>query len=161
MIISRKAVAGIAAGCAAALLMTAAPAQDQKLLERAIKARQGVMSANALEAGPLFGMAKGEVEYDAAVASEHATALSALTGYDATRMFLPGTSNADMPEKTAALPAIWEQPDKFQQAFETLRTTADKLAAEAGNGKEQLTAAVADLGKACGNCHETFRQKQE
>jgi cytochrome c556 len=160
MTIRTKAAFGVAAACAAALLATVSTAQDQKALERAVKARQGLMNVHVLEAGPLIGMAKGEVPYDPAVASGHAEALSSLTGYDETRMFPAGTSNAEMPGKTLALPAIWEQPDEFQQAFENLREAAETVATEAGNGQEQLTAAVGELGKACGNCHEKFREKQ-
>ena len=151
---------GVAVACSAVLLATAATAQDQKALERAVAARQGLMNVHVLEAGPLFGMAKGDVPYDAAMATDHAEALSSLTDYDETRMFPAGTSNAEMPDKTWALPAIWEKPDEFQAAFEDLREAAETVAAEAGKGQEQLTAAVAELGKACGDCHETFRQKQ-
>lgn len=160
MTIRRNTLIGVAASCTVVLLATAGMAQDQKALERAVTARQGLMNVHALEAGPLFGMAKGDVEYDGAVATEHATALGSLTGYDETRMFPAGTSNADMPGNTLALPAIWEQPDKFEQAFEDMRTAATTVAAEAGKGQAELTAAVAELGKACGNCHESFRQKQ-
>lgn len=159
MTISRT-VIGFAAGCSAALVVTLAAGQDQKMLDRAVKARQGVMNVHVFEAGPLFAMAKGDMPYDAAAAEAHAQALNSLTGYDETRLFIEGTSNADMPGKTWALPAIWEQPEKFRDAYENLHATADKLAEEAGKSQEQLTAAVAELGKACGNCHETFRQKQ-
>jgi cytochrome c556 len=160
MINRGKAIVGFAAGCSAALLATVATAQDQKVLERAVEARQGLMNIHVLEAGPLIAMAKGDIAYDAAVATEHAEALNSLTDYDETRMFPPGTSNAEMAGETWALPAIWEQPDKFDQAFEDLRAAAETVAAEAGKGQAELTAAVGELGKACGNCHENFRQKQ-
>jgi cytochrome c556 len=52
---------GIAAGCAAALLATLAAGQDQKTLEKAVAARQGLMKLIVWEAGPLFGMAKGDI----------------------------------------------------------------------------------------------------
>jgi cytochrome c556 len=65
-----------------------------------------------------------------------------------------------MPDKTRALPAIWEKPDDFHQHFEDLRAAVDTLAAEAGNGQEAFVAAMAPVGKACGDCHESFRQKQ-
>ena len=157
----KKTVIGIAAGFSAGLLGTIAMGQDQKLLETAVQARQGLMEIQGLEAGPLFAMAKGNIDYDADVAKQHAEALAGLTHYDFTRLFLPGTSNADMPNKTWALPAIWEKPQEFHQAFEHLQAAVKDVAAQAGNGKEAMTKAVVDLGKACGNCHETFRQKQQ
>lgn len=155
-----KAVIGIAAGCSAALLSTLAAGQNQKVLEKAVLGRQGIMEVQSYEAGPLFSMAKGDIPYDAAAATAHAEALAALTAYDFTRLFLAGTSNTDMSGKTWALPAIWEKPDEFHTAFENLHAVATKLAEEAGNGKEAMTVVVVELGKACGNCHETFRQKQ-
>jgi cytochrome c556 len=130
------------------------------MLENAIAARQGAMNIHAWEAGPLFAMAKGDIAYDAEAAAEHAGALRALLNYDETRLFPEGSSNADMPDKTRALPAIWERPDEFREDFEDLRSAVDTLAAEAGNGPEAFTAAIGPLGNACGDCHETFRQKE-
>ncbi len=159
MTISRNVIRGLATAGAVALLANAAAAQDQKALDRALKARQGLMNLHVIEAGPLFAMAKGDMPYDAAKAGEHAKMLHALTGYDETRLFPAGSSNADMPGKTAALPAIWEKPDEFHQAFETLRTAIAKVDASAGEGQEALAAAVGQMGKACGDCHEKFREK--
>lgn len=152
-------VQGLVACSAVALIAGLAVAQDQKALERAVEARQGLMQVHSFEVGPLFGMAKGDVAYDADAAAGHAKALATLVHYDETRLFVPGTSNADMPGKTRALPAIWDRPDDFRKAFEDLRSATETLAAEAGNGQEALTAAVGPVGKACGNCHEAFREK--
>jgi cytochrome c556 len=155
-----KAAVHVIAAVAAALLATGfAAAQDQKALERAIEARKGAMNIHSIEAGPIFGMAKGDVAYDAEAAAEHANALAALLNYDETRLFPTGSSNAEMPDKTRALPAIWERPDEFRKAFENLRGAVQTLAAEAGNGQEALVAAAGPVGNACGNCHENFRQK--
>ncbi len=98
--------------------------------------------------------------YDAATAEENAKDLNTLAQYGVDALFLPGTSNAEMGDKTMALPAIWEDRERFIHDFEALGEQTANVAAEAGKGQEQLTAAVAELGKACGNCHENFRQKQ-
>jgi cytochrome c556 len=156
-----RGVIGIAAGCSAAMLATLAMSQDQKTLEKAVAARQGLMKLIVWEAGPLFAMAKGDIPYDAAVAEANAKDLNALTQYGADGLFLAGTSNAEMAGKTAALPAIWENREKFVHNFDALRQQTANVAAEAGKGQAELTAAVAELGKACGNCHENFRQKQQ
>ncbi len=161
MIIWRKAVIGIVAGCSAALLATLAAGQSQETLEKAVAARQGLMKLIVWEAGPLFGMAKGDVPYDAATAETNAKDLDTLTQYGADSLFLPGTSNAEMGDKTAALPSIWEKQTDFVHNFDALREQTANVAAEAGKGQEQLAAAVGELGKACGNCHENFRQKKE
>lgn len=155
----RAAVHAIAAVAAVLLATGIATAQDQKALERAIEARKGAMNIHSLEVGPIFAMAKGDVAYDAEAATDHANALASLLNYDETRLFPAGTSNAEMPEETRALPAIWEKPDEFHKAFEDLRSAVETLAAEAGNGQEALVAAAGPVGNACGNCHENFRQK--
>lgn len=160
MTISAK-VPVIAAACTAALVATFAVAADMTPLERAVEARQGVMQIHVLEAGPLFAMIKGDMPYDAEAAADHAKALKALTTYDETRLFPKGTSNEDMKDKTAALPAIWEKPDEFHKAYEALRTAVDHVATTAGQGKDAMTPAVKELGKSCGDCHHTFRQKQQ
>lgn len=155
-----KALIAIAAGGTTALLATIAAGQDQETLEKAVAARQGLMKLIVWEAGPLFAMAKGDMPYDAATAEANAKDLDTLAAYGADALFLPGTSNAEMEGKTWALPSIWEDREKFVHNFDALRQQTSTVAAEAGKGQEQLTAAVAELGKACGNCHENFRKKE-
>lgn len=125
--------------------------------EKAIKARHGFMQTVVWEAGPLFGMAKGEVAYDADIASGHAEALQALSGYDYIRLFPEGTAKPDRTGKTRALPAIWEDMAGFRAANDAFAEAAANLAAEAGNGADALKAAVQQLGKSCGNCHDDYR----
>jgi cytochrome c556 len=76
-------------------------------------------------------------------------------------LFPAGTSNADLPgDKTHALPAIWEQMDKFKANAGNLETQAGKLAAAAQTGDmAAFTAQFAATGKACGACHTDFRAK--
>ena len=156
-----KALVGVAAGCSAVLVAGLAAGQDQETLEKAVAARQGLMKLIVWEAGPLFAMAKGDMPYDAAVAEENAKDLNTLTQYGADALFLPGTSREELGEKTAALPAIWQDREKFVHNFEALGEQTEKVAAVAGNGQAELAAAVGELGKACGNCHENFRFKKE
>ena len=126
---------------------------------RAITARQGLMQVVSWEAGPLFGMAKGEMAYDAEAATASAANLNALSQYTFPGLFLPGTSKADRPGKTRALADIWAEPGKFEKAFGDFRAAIAVVANEAGNGQEALTAAVGSLGKSCGGCHKPFRAK--
>lgn len=154
-----RSIQAVAAAGAVIAVAGFAAAQDQSMLERAIKARQGLMNVHVWESGPLFAMAKGDVPYDAATAEGHAAALNQLTQYEEPRMFVPGTSTADMPGKTRALPAIWERPDEFRQAFDQLQEATTRVAEVAGDGQEALAAAVGDVGKACGDCHQSFREK--
>jgi len=126
---------------------------------KAIEARQGYMKLVVWEAGPLFGMAKGKVAYDAGAAAAHAANLGALLQYSYLELFLPGTSQADRPGKTCALPAIWEDTAKLEQAFEDFQAAVVALGEVASNGQPALAAAVSEIGKACGGCHKPFRAK--
>jgi len=153
---------GAAAVCAAVLLAPlAAMSQDKPDPgEKAIKARQGFMQVVVWEAGPLFGMAKGEVPYDAERAAGNATNLNALIQYDVGRLFIEGTSKEDRPGKTRALADIWAKPADFQKAMDAWRAAAAVVAAEAGKGQEALAAAVGEMGKTCGGCHKPFRAEE-
>lgn len=132
-------------------------AQDAN--QKAIKARQGEMQLRSFNAGPLFGMAKGQVDYDAALASKLAGNLKLMLGLDNGRAWAPGSHNEAYPGETAALPKIWENSDigdygkKYKQAV-------TELAAAAGNGVDALKPAVGELGKACKGCHDEFREKK-
>lgn len=154
-----KTATAIAAVCSAALLGGLALAQDQEKLQKAVEARQGLMKLIVWEAGPLFAMAKGDLAYDAATAEANAKDLNTLAQYGADALFLPGTSRAEIGDKTLALPSIWEKQTDFVHNFDALREQTANVAAEAGKGQDQLAAAVGELGKACGNCHENFRHK--
>ncbi|MBT5432136.1 MAG: cytochrome c [Alphaproteobacteria bacterium] len=150
---------GTGAFCVALLLApTLAMAQDQG--SKAMSARQGFMQVVVWEAGPLFGMAKGDVPYDAEVAAANAANLNALVQYGVDRLFIPGTSKSEHPSDSRALMSIWNQPAEFAAAYGDMQAATAALAAEAGNGQEALAAAVGNLGKSCGNCHEDFRAEE-
>jgi len=128
--------------------------------ERAIWARQGFMNLVSWEAGPLFGMAKGEVPYDAEAAKAHAANLKNLYQYPFPGLFIEGTSKPDRPGKTRALPEIWQDKAKFEQAFEAVRAAVDALGDKVGVDQPTLAAAVGEMGKACGGCHKPFRAEE-
>lgn len=156
MITSRK-ILCIAGLCSAVLLVpTAALTQDDRD-EDAIEARQGYMEVVVWEAGPLMGMAKGDIPYDAGQAAAHAENLRTVLDYDVTRLFIDGTPKPEYEGETRALAAIWEEPEQFAQAFQELRDRVDVVVQEAGKGQPALAAAVTEMGKSCGNCHDDYR----
>ncbi len=148
--------------CSAVLLgpMVAVTPSQADTEDQAIATRQGFMKIVVWEAGPLFGMAKGDIAYDAEAAKTHAANLKAISQYPVTGLFLDGTSKADRPGKTVAKPEIWQDRAKFETAFDNWRTAVAALANVAGDGQPALAAAVGDLGKACGGCHKPFRAKE-
>jgi cytochrome c556 len=121
-----------------------------------VKQRQSAMTLIGKYFGPLGGMAQGRVPFDAKLVQRNADYLNALAqmpwdGFD------PSTKN----EKSRALPAIWEQPDKVKDAAQRLQSEVGKLQSVAKGGDESaIKAQIGAVGKACANCHDNFREKQ-
>ena len=157
---NRKILSAVAV-CSAVLLGSVIPVTQSHAdtEERAIATRQGFMKLVVWEAGPLYGMAKRHVAYDAEAAAAHAANLTALSQYPYPGLFLPGTSKTDRPGKTCALAVIWEDTAKIWKAFENFQAAVAALADVAGDGQPALAAAVGEMGKACGGCHNPFRAK--
>ena len=122
-----------------------------------VKQRQAVMTLQGKYFGPIAGMASGKVTpYNADVVSRSATYLENLA-----QMPWDGFHENSKGEKSRALPAIWEQKAKFDELAQRLQTETAKLGEIARKkdeaGVKQQYAAV---GKVCGACHESFREKQ-
>jgi cytochrome c556 len=106
--------------------------------------------------GPLAGMAQGKLPYDANIVQRNAGYLDVLDkmpwdGFD------PSTKNV----KSAALPPLWSEPAKFKEAQERLQSEVSRLVSVSKGGDEgAVKAQIGAVGKACGNCHENFREKQ-
>ena len=123
------------------------------------KARIGYYRLLGLEMDGLAAMAKGEIDYDAEAAKGHAANLSVLTQFSPKGLFAPGTSNADLPGQTRALPVIWENMAAMGEKGAAFRSAVAELAAVAGDGREALGPAVGKLGGTCKACHDDFRAK--
>lgn len=143
------AVAGLMAGAAFA----------QSAVEGAVKARKAHMQLQAFDIGPLAAMAKGDVPYDAAMATMYAGNLDALTGLDFTPYFPEGSAQGQV-EGTRALPAIWENIDDVKAKVAALHTATTALKAAAGTDLAALQAAIGPVGQACGACHQAYRASQ-
>lgn len=79
---------------------------------------------------------------------------------DQARWFPAGTG----PEagKTRALPEIWKRPKDFEAAQKVFSDAAPKLLAAANaNDLKAVKASYGEVGKACKNCHDTFRSPEE
>ena len=139
-------------------LMPAFAAKDPNL--KLIKARQSVMQLRSFNAGPLFGMAKGKIDYDADFASMLANNLLLMTKMDNGRAWAKGTDNLAYKGKTAALPEIWSTYPKVAEKGKAYVKAVTELASVAGNGVNALKSKVGALGKGCKGCHDDFREKK-
>lgn len=121
-----------------------------------VKQRQAAMALQGKYFGPLGGMAQGKVPYDKKIVVRNAGYLSVLTkmpwdGFD------PSTAN----EKSVALPEVYSDNAKFKKAADDMQAAVAKLVAVSKGKKDEaaIKAAIGALGKACGACHDNFRQK--
>ncbi len=133
-------------------------AKDPK--KGAIKARQGEMQLRAYFAGPLFAMAKGKMEYDAAKASMLADNLVKLLDIDIRSSWVKGTDNENYPDDTTTLPKLWTTYPEIGKYGKKYATAVRELAAVAGQGEAQLKSKIGALGKSCKGCHDDFREKK-
>ena len=124
-----------------------------------VKQRQAAMTLQAKYFGPLAGMAQGKVPFNADTVAMNSALLDALS-----RMpwdgFAPARKDATV--KTAALPAVWSEGDKFKAAQDNFHKAVAALVAVSRGGDEAAQkAAIGGVGKACGGCHQDFREKQQ
>jgi cytochrome c556 len=129
-------------------------------LMNAIKARQGEMQLRAFNVGPLFGMAKGKIDYDAGLAAKLAGNLKLMLDLDNGRAWAKGSDNEHYKGKTTALPKIWTTYPEIADYGKKYVAAVNDLAAVAGNGADALKSKMGALGKSCKGCHDEFREKK-
>jgi len=147
----------LAAGVAIVVGGVAGTALAQVKPEVLVKQRQAVMTLQGKYFGPIAGMASGKVTpYNADVVSRSATYLENLAqmAWDGFHESTKGGKN------TNALPEIWSQKAKFDELSQRLQTETAKLG-EVARAKDEagVKRQYAAVGKVCGACHESFRQK--
>ena len=147
---------GLAAVVAVVLAFSAGAALAQQKPEVMVKQRQAVMTLQGKYFGPMAGMAQGKIPYNADVVKRNSAFLDNLS-----RMAWDGFDPSTKEVKSAALPAVYDQQAKFKDAAARLENEAHKLWQVAQNGDEAaVKAQIGAVGKSCGGCHESFRQKQ-
>lgn len=143
-----------------AAMLTAMPeALSQDAVDKAIKARRSVMQLYSHYAGPLFAMAKGDLAYDAALASQLAENLNAVANLSGARMWPPDSHNEARAGKTRARSAIWEAGSGVGEKSQAMSDAALEISLVAGDGLDSLRDAVRSVGKSCKGCHDDFRAK--
>ena len=145
----------LAASLAVAVMMSG-EALAQAKPDTLVKQRQSAMTLMGKYFGPMAGMAQGKVPYNAQVVQRNAGFLDNLS-----RMPWDGFADSTKDVKSAALPAIWAEPTKWSDAADRLQNEASKLYAVSRSGDEAaVKAQIGAVGKACGACHESFREKR-
>ncbi len=148
----------LAIGIAVAALPAAA--QEMSAAERAHQLRQSHMTLYSANLGPLVGMARGEVEYDAETAALHASNIASYASVDLSPLWVEGSSSEDL-EDSRALPAIWDNLEDVAAYQQSLLEAAQAAADAAPEGQEAFVAAFREVGQTCGGCHEDYRQSDD
>ena len=144
-------------GCIAVASTAALAAKDPNM--DAIKARKGEMQVRSLNAGPLFAMARGKIDYDAELASKLAGNLKTLLEVDMNRAWPAGSGIDKYFGETNAKEEIWTTFPEIAEYGKRYAKAVNELAAVAGNGQDALRSKVGALGKSCKGCHDQFQEE--
>ena len=147
-------------GVVLATLASAAIAQEAA---KVIEQRQAMMKVIGGNMKALGEIAKGdrtetpqEIGRRAREVSEQARQIAV--------MFKPEfhTANVTGGLKTTASEKIWQDPQEFTASANRLELASAQLttAAEAGD-QEKIKAAIGEMTKTCGGCHELYRVKRQ
>jgi cytochrome c556 len=132
----------------AALGVTAVVAQGDP-----IAARKAVMKENGNQSRIAREMIEGKQPFD--VAAAHKVLATFAATADKMKPLFPDSSKAG---DTAALPAVWENKADFDAKMAKL--SSDSKAQDAKvKDLDSFKASMAEVGKNCGGCHNTYRKK--
>ncbi len=139
-------------GVVAALAISAGSVMAGGHLNK-IGERQEAMKAVGGGIKVLVGMAKGEIDFDAAKVKKAALTIKA--NLNASKTMFPDGTGPDSGKKTRAMDEIWLDTEGFQSALKTAISAADGMAGV--TKKADLMPALGKLGGSCKSCHEKFR----
>ena len=145
----------IAAVLGTSMLLANGAVLAQAKPETLVKQRQAAMTLQGKYFGPMGGMAQGKVPYNADTIKRNTAYLEALAsmpwdGFQA--------NTKDTPSK--ALPAAFTNAAKFKEAQDRFTGEVGKLAVAVKGGDEAaIKGQIGAVGKSCGGCHESFREK--
>lgn len=127
------------------------PSQTIGQRQEAMKGLGGAMKT-------LTPMVRGEQPWNQAEAVKAATAINSVA--KVIPQVFPAGSGPESGVKTAALPIIWQQSADYQSKAKALEDASGRLLqlAQSGNS-DGAKGQFANVGKACGGCHETYRAK--
>ena len=120
-----------------------------------VKQRQAAMTLQGKYWGPIAGMPSGKAPYNAETVVRNAAYLDVLT-----KMAWDGFTENTKDEKSRALPTVWTENAKFKEDADNMqRMVAQLVKVSKGGDEAAVKAAIADVGKSCGGCHDNFRAK--
>lgn len=138
---------------AAMTILSSQTIADSKAEEAAIDYRQSTFKMVKWHMGPMAGMVKGNIDYNAAAFSEHANAMASLS-----HLAPNGFSVKSLADNSRAKAAIWENKADFDKKLVDFKNAATALATAAeSNDLATIKPAFGELGKSCKSCHTDYR----
>ncbi len=134
-----------------------APLTPEEQAKEMTATRQGLFKLMGFNMDPMAGMLRKRVPYDQAQIQKAAARIEALAP------MIPDLFKLDTRKfqvQTKAREGIWNSQADFAAKADELAKAAAALSAAAKGGDQGATMkAIGAVGKACGNCHDNFRDK--
>ena len=145
--------AGVVLALGAGASMTAFAQAKPDVL---VKQRQAAMTLQGKYLGPIGAMLKGSAPYNADIVARNATFLENLA-----RMPWDGFDPSTRGEKSRTKAEAFTDAAKFKAAADLLEEEATTKLGAAARAKDEagVKASFGAVAKACGNCHDNFREK--
>lgn len=154
--ISKKWVLAVAAaGVLSSGIAVAQDAANEKHAHWATKVRQSVFTLLGHNMGPIGGMLRGKVPYNAEVVESKAKNINQLANMiaDVSRV-----NTSKFKVETEALDKIWAQPDDYAKKIQALVMASENVLKIVKTGSEaDVKKAMGQIGRACGSCHDDFK----
>ncbi|MGH8216971.1 MAG: c-type cytochrome [Steroidobacteraceae bacterium] len=152
---------GLAAVCSLAAISVVSaqrgPQTPEQKAQMAVKVRQSLFEVQSYSFGPAAAMLRPGSNFDPKVAE------TAAKRVEMTSSMIPDVFKFDTRKFTVTTKArddIWMNMSDFAQKAQALNMAAQNLAMVAMSGDRSATVrAIGMVGKACGNCHDQFRNK--
>jgi cytochrome c556 len=122
-----------------------------------VKRRMDLMASMGKAMKGIGDMLKGKTVYDRAAAHEHAQAIEQHTS-----MILEQFPEGSTQPPSEARPTIWQEWSVFEDIATQAQAESSQLRAVLEDGADQraVITQYAELGRACGACHERYREPQ-
>lgn len=139
-----------------AVAMGAAWAAKQTPQEAAIEYRQSAFTMIRNHFGPMAGMIKGEVEFNAEAFAKNAQAVATLSQFP-----INGFMDGSYEGETDAKPEIASKMEDFRAKMETFKVESANLAkaAEGAKDADSLKPQFSKVAESCKACHDAYRKE--
>jgi cytochrome c556 len=148
----------LSAVAAVSVSQGAAPPSPEAAAKTAIETRQGLFKVISSQMGPIGGLLRNQGTFNAELVGKNAARIQTLS--EIIPDLFTSDTRAFKTTKSIALDGIWNSQADFKAKAEALTKAAAGVVTAAKTGDKAATQkAAAEIGKACGACHDAYRAK--